>query len=111
MRPITSGGENIFPDEVEAVLRFHPAVADAAVVGVPDTQMGQRLVALIEAGPRQVAPSLEELRQFCIGRLTGFKVPRVVVPVEKVHRASYRQVDQDWAQQAVADALASASGQ
>jgi 3-oxocholest-4-en-26-oate---CoA ligase len=84
MKPITSGGESIFPDEVEAVLRYHPDVEDAAVVGLPDRRMGQYLVALVSSKAGHAAPSTEQVRTFCIGRLTGFKVPRQVLTVEAI---------------------------
>lgn len=72
---IISGGENVFPGEVEQALRTHPAVADVAVVGVPDSQFGARLVAYVV--PRHpVAPTA--LRDFVKGRLASYKVPREV---------------------------------
>jgi len=96
MRPITCGGEMIFPDEVEAVLRYHPAVADAAVTGLPHRALGTYLVALIAAEPDRQPPGIEQVRQFCVGRLSGFKVPRVVLAVDAIQRDEKR-VDYDWA--------------
>ena len=84
MKPITSGGESIFPDEVEAVLRYHPDVADAAVVGLPDRRMGRYLVALVTSKAGHTAPTTDQVRTFCVGRLTGFKVPRRVFTVEVI---------------------------
>ncbi len=72
---IVTGGENVAPAEVEAVLREHPGVADAAVVGVPDPVWGQRVCAfVVPRGER--APGEEELVSFCRARLAGFKLPR-----------------------------------
>jgi fatty-acyl-CoA synthase len=74
---IVSGGENVFPREVEEVLLGHPAVADAAVVGVSDERFGQALVAHVVA--RDGGASPEELRDYLKGRLATYKVPRDVV--------------------------------
>jgi 3-oxocholest-4-en-26-oate---CoA ligase len=104
VRPITSGGETIFPDEVEAVLRYHPDVEDAAVVGLPDPMMGEYLVALIAAPPGHRAPTVEEVRAFCVGRLSGFKVPRHVLGVAAILRQG-RKIDHEWARATAADLL------
>ncbi|HUS16927.1 MAG TPA: 2-succinylbenzoate-CoA ligase, partial [Chloroflexia bacterium] len=71
---IISGGENIYPAEVEAVLLAHPAVAEAAVVGVPDPHWGQRVRAIVALRPGAVATA-EEMRDFCRARLARYKVP------------------------------------
>jgi O-succinylbenzoic acid--CoA ligase len=71
---IISGGENIYPAEVEAVLLSHPGVEEAAVTGIPDARWGQVPVAAIKL--RQDAPlSADELRAFCAARLGRYKVP------------------------------------
>jgi long-chain acyl-CoA synthetase len=74
---IISGGVNIYPAEVEAVLAEHPAVADVAVFGIPDDDWGEQVKAVVEpaAGGGDAALA-EELRRFCRERLAGFKVPR-----------------------------------
>ena len=73
---IITGGENVVPEEVEEVLRSHPGVRDAAVVGRPDTEWQSAVVAVVV--PREGAePDAEELRSWCAGRLAGFKVPKV----------------------------------
>jgi len=70
---IVTGGENVVPDEVEAILRMHPVIADAAVYGVPDEYWGERvLAALVVRGDDLDEPAL---REWCRGRLAGFKVP------------------------------------
>lgn len=71
---IVSGGENVYPSEVEAVLREHDDVLDAAVAAAPDAEFGQRPFAWIVARPGS-APSAGELARFCRARLAGFKVP------------------------------------
>lgn len=109
MKPIRTGGESVFPDEVDAVLRYHPAVADAAVVGVPDRVMGERLVALVVPVAREAAPSAEDILAFCVGRLTGFKVPRTVLVVESIQHLPNGRIDYEWARARAEDLLASAS--
>jgi fatty-acyl-CoA synthase len=81
---IVSGGENVYPREVEEVLLGHPAVADAAVVGVPDERFGQALVAHVVAREGGLPP--EELREYLKGRLAAYKVPREVVVRDSLPR-------------------------
>jgi len=74
---IVSGGENIYPREVEDALYAHPAVAEAAVIGIPDEQWGEavKAVVVLKAGATATA---DELIDFCRGRLAGYKRPRSV---------------------------------
>ncbi len=88
---IVTGGENVYPAEVEAVLRGHPAVAEAAVVGVPDPQWGQQVVAFVRPAPGP-PPAVDELVAFCRARLAGFKVPRRVWLVDQVPRSGLDKV-------------------
>jgi acyl-CoA synthetase (AMP-forming)/AMP-acid ligase II len=104
-KPIDVGGERVFPDEVEAVLRYHPGVADAAVVGVDDRVTGQRLVAVIQAAG-DVAPGLEELTRFSRGRLVGYRMPRSLVVVDAIRRLDSGRPDYDWARSVAATAPA-----
>jgi len=71
---IIVGGENVYPSEVESVLRSHPGVQDAAVLAVPEPVLGHRLRALVVPAS-EPAPTPAQLRRHCAGRLTGFKVP------------------------------------
>lgn len=75
---IISGGVNIYPREVEDVLTMHPAVADVAVIGVPDDEMGEQVKAVIQpSDPEAAGPDLaDELDAFCRQRIAGFKCPR-----------------------------------
>jgi O-succinylbenzoic acid--CoA ligase len=71
---IVSGGENVYPAEIEAALLEHPDIAEAAVAGVPDTAYGRRPAAwLVARGPR--LPGEDELRSFCRHRLASYKIP------------------------------------
>jgi o-succinylbenzoate---CoA ligase len=82
---IISGGENIYPAEVESVLLSHPAVAEAGVFGLPDTHWGQRAVAAVVFHPGISTPPVD-LIAFCSGRLARYKVPRQIIPTETLPR-------------------------
>jgi acyl-CoA synthetase (AMP-forming)/AMP-acid ligase II len=82
---INSGGEKIFPEEVESALKGHPKVFDALVVGVPDERWGQRVACLVQ--PREgEPPSLEELVEHCRTKIAGYKVPRELHLVDSMPR-------------------------
>jgi acyl-CoA synthetase (AMP-forming)/AMP-acid ligase II len=74
---IVSGGENVSPVEVEAVLREHPEVADVGVAGLPDPDLGSRVVAWIVSQPGAL-PRAGDLQRFCRQGLAGFKVPKEI---------------------------------
>ncbi len=83
---IVSGGENIYPEEVERALMEHPAVSDACVIGVPDPEWGQSVAAAVVV---REACNGETLLQFLRGQIAGYKVPRRIVIVESLpHTAS-----------------------
>jgi len=82
---IVSGGENVFPQEVEELLVAHPALGDVAVVGVPDAEFGQRLRAFAVLAPGAVVTEAE-LRDFVRANLAAYKVPREVVFVAEIPR-------------------------
>jgi 3-oxocholest-4-en-26-oate---CoA ligase len=82
---INSGGEKIYPEEVEGALKSHPDVFDVLVVGVPDQRWGQRVAALLQ--PRaDRTPTLDELQAHCRGQIAGYKVPRELILVSEVPR-------------------------
>jgi O-succinylbenzoic acid--CoA ligase len=83
---IRTGGETVWPDEVEAVLRADPGVADVAVVGVPDDEWGQRVAAWIVPADPDAPPTLDELRGRCRERLARFKAPREMILVDSLPR-------------------------
>jgi acyl-CoA synthetase (AMP-forming)/AMP-acid ligase II len=82
---VISGGVNIYPAEVEAVLHAHPDVLDAAVIGVPDEQWGESVKAVVQLRPGATT-SAEELIEFTTERLAGYKKPRSVDFVEELPR-------------------------
>jgi len=82
---IVSGGENVFPSEVEGLLLAHPDVADAAAIGVADAQFGERLRVFVVARAG-AAPSEDELKRFVKDNLARFKVPREIVFVDELPR-------------------------
>lgn len=82
---IISGGENIYPREIEEVLFGHPGVADAAVIGIPDPKWGEVPLAVVVPRPG-AAPTAEDLVAHCRARLAGFKVPKRVEFVKELPR-------------------------
>jgi fatty-acyl-CoA synthase len=86
---VVSGGENVYPAEIEAVLHEHPAVADAAVVGVPDERWGEVCVAFVVLAE---PVSEDELREHCLRQLARFKVPRSFHVVEELPRNSMGKI-------------------
>jgi 3-oxocholest-4-en-26-oate---CoA ligase len=94
---INSGGEKIFPEEVEAVVRSHPDVMDAIVVGAPDERFGQRVAAIVEPRPGRAAPSLDAIQDHCRTHVAGYKVPRQLHVVEKIERSPSGKPDYPWA--------------
>ncbi len=87
---IISGGFNVHPREVEEVLEGHPHVAEAAVVGLPDEDLGEKVVAAIV--PRDPAPTAEALIAFCRSRIAGFKKPREIHFVDALPRNALGKV-------------------
>ncbi|MCH9736603.1 MAG: acyl-CoA synthetase [Actinomycetia bacterium] len=93
---INSGGEKIYPEEVEAALKGHPDVFDALVVGVPDPRFGQHVAAVVQArvGTR---PALADLDAFVRNEIAGYKVPRSLWLVDEVKRSPAGKPDYRWA--------------
>jgi fatty-acyl-CoA synthase len=87
-----SGGENVYPAEVEEVLTAHEAVAEAAVIGIPDERWGETGLAFIVFGPAGERPA-EELAGYCRTRLAAYKVPRHFRAVAQLPRLSSGKVD------------------
>jgi acyl-CoA synthetase (AMP-forming)/AMP-acid ligase II len=95
---INSGGEKIYPEEVEAALKAHPDVFDALVVGVPDPRYGQHVAAVVQAR-RGSRPTLSALDSFVRSEIAGYKVPRSLWLVDEVKRSPAGKPDYRWAKE------------
>jgi fatty-acyl-CoA synthase len=93
---INTGGEKVFPEEVEAALKGHPDVFDAVVVGVPDERFVERVVALVMARAG-ATPTLADLREHCRTTIASYKAPREVHLVEAIERTPAGKPDYRWA--------------
>jgi fatty-acyl-CoA synthase len=89
---INTGGEKVFPEEVEEVIKTHPAVADAVAVGVPDEKFGEAITAVVEATPGVDLDSAEIIAHVK-SKLASYKAPKHVVPVDTIGRAPNGKVD------------------
>ncbi|QLD88149.1 o-succinylbenzoate--CoA ligase [Natronomonas salina] len=89
---IVTGGENVDPTEVADALQTHPAVADCAVVGLPDEEWGELVAALVELADGRSAAA-EELREHCGDRIAGYKIPRKIGFVDDLPRTASGTVD------------------
>jgi acyl-CoA synthetase (AMP-forming)/AMP-acid ligase II len=104
---INSGGEKIYPEEVEGVLKSHPAVFDTVVVGVADERWGQAVCAIVQTRADAVEPSLDDLVEHCRTQLAGYKVPRRLVVVPEIVRSPSGKPDYPWANRVAAPAASS----
>jgi 3-oxocholest-4-en-26-oate---CoA ligase len=99
---INTGGEKVFPEEVEEALKGHPSVFDAVVVGLEDEKWGQRVTAIVQ--PREgTEVDLEALDAHCRTKIAGYKVPRTIHLVAAVDRHPSGKPDYRWAKQAAQD--------
>ncbi len=99
---VNTGGEKVFPEEVEGALKSHPEVFDALVIGVPDERLGQRVAALVQPRPG-AAPDLAALQEHVRGQIAGYKVPRSIWLTEAIRRTVSGKADYAWARQHAAD--------
>lgn len=104
---INTGGEKVYPEEVEAVLKAHPDVADMIVVGVPDERWGQAVCTLVETRPNSSITN-DDLRSFGREKLASYKLPRRTFVVDRVMRSPSGKADTRWARETATD-LATAS--
>jgi acyl-CoA synthetase (AMP-forming)/AMP-acid ligase II len=93
---INTGGEKVYPEEVEAALKSNDAVFDAVVVGVPDERWGERVTAVVQARPG-AAPTLDSLAEHTRAQLASYKVPRSLVLVDEIVRSPSGKPDYRWA--------------
>jgi acyl-CoA synthetase (AMP-forming)/AMP-acid ligase II len=101
---INTGGEKVYPEEVEAVVKGHPDVVDAVVVGVADERWGERVVAVIRPAAG-TSPTIESIQEACRDKLAGYKVPRDIVVVDQIVRSPAGKSDYRWAKEHAATAL------
>jgi acyl-CoA synthetase (AMP-forming)/AMP-acid ligase II len=99
---INTGGEKVFPEEVEAVLKAHPAVFDAVVTGVEDSRYGERVAAVVQTRPDSGRLPAEDLARHCREHVAGYKVPRLFVPAERIERSPSGKPDYRWARETAA---------
>jgi fatty-acyl-CoA synthase len=101
---INSGGEKIYPEEIEQVLRKHPAVYDAVVVGTPDERFGERVTAVVQARPGATLTH-DDLASFAAQSLARYKLPKSLVLVEQMVRSPSGKPDYRWAKTTAIAAL------
>jgi acyl-CoA synthetase (AMP-forming)/AMP-acid ligase II len=106
---INTGGEKVYPEEVEAVLKGHPSVFDTVVVGVADERWGERVVAVVEPrGDQQ--PTLDDIQAWSRTRMAGYKVPRQLSVVDKILRSPSGKADYRWARDRASESVISPKG-
>ena len=105
---VNTGGEKVFPEEVEEALETHPAVRDSTVVGVPDPRLGEAVAAAVELHEGATATP-EELIAHVKGRLAGYKAPRHVLVVDGIGRAANGKADYAGVRQRLLDSLQTAT--
>lgn len=96
---INTGGEKVYPEEVEEAAKSHPAVFDCVVVGVPDDRFVERVCALVSLRPGADTPTLEALQAHCRETIAGYKVPRELRVLDHVVRTPVGKPDYRWAKQ------------
>ncbi len=95
---INSGGEKIYPEEVESAIKSHPSAFDALVIGVPDERWGNRVAAVVQLRPGANL-ELDDLQAHCRQKIAGYKVPRELHCVSHVERSPTGKPDYRWAKQ------------
>lgn len=101
---INTGGEKVYPEEVEQALKAHPDVYDALVAGVPDARWGSHVAAVVQLREGVARPSLREIQAHCRDRLAGYKIPRQLVITESIRRSPSGKADYRWAREVAAAA-------
>ncbi len=96
---INTGGEKVYPEEVEQALKAHPDVYDVLVAGVPDATWGSHVAAVVQLRPGAAHPSLADIQSHCRTRLAGYKIPRQLVITECVQRSPSGKADYRWARE------------
>ncbi|MEU2860665.1 acyl-CoA synthetase [Streptomyces mirabilis] len=94
---INTGGEKVYPEEVEQALKSHPDVYDALVAGVPDEKWGNHVAAVVQLREGAGSPSLEDIQTHCRSHLAGYKIPRQLVITDTIQRSPSGKADYRWA--------------
>ncbi|MER7949532.1 acyl-CoA synthetase [Streptomyces sp. NPDC096079] len=101
---INTGGEKVYPEEVEQALKSHPDVYDALVAGVPDARWGNHVAAVVQLRDGAEPLDLETLQTHCRQQLAGYKVPRQLVLTDRVQRSPSGKADYRWARAVAVEA-------
>lgn len=101
---INTGGEKVYPEEVEQALKSHPDVYDALVAGVPDARWGNHVAAVVQLRADAPPLDLEAVQNHCRPRLAGYKVPRQLVLTDRIQRSPSGKADYRWARSVAVDA-------
>ncbi|MFC0601324.1 acyl-CoA synthetase [Streptomyces palmae] len=96
---INTGGEKVYPEEVEQALKAHPDVYDVLVAGVPDERWGSRVAAVVQPRPGAEPLTEDAVRAHCRAHLAGYKVPRTVVFTDRIQRSPSGKADYRWARE------------
>ncbi|GGW10843.1 fatty-acyl-CoA synthase [Streptomyces narbonensis] len=105
---INTGGEKVYPEEVEQALKSHPDVYDALVAGVPDARWGNHVAAVVQLRADAPPLDLEAVQTHCRPRLAGYKVPRQLVLTDRIQRSPSGKADYRWARSVAVEADADA---
>ncbi|MGW3408811.1 acyl-CoA synthetase [Streptomyces sp. NPDC000888] len=100
---INTGGEKVYPEEVEQALKSHPDVYDALVAGVPDEKWGNHVAAVVQLRRGAHHPSLDDIQTHCRTHLAGYKIPRQLVITETIQRSPSGKADYRWARSVAAE--------
>ncbi|MEV7345289.1 acyl-CoA synthetase [Streptomyces sp. NPDC093544] len=101
---INTGGEKVYPEEVEQALKSHPDVYDALVAGVPDEKWGNHVAAVVQLRGGADRLSLDDIQTHCRSHLAGYKIPRQLVITETIQRSPSGKADYRWARSVAAGA-------
>ncbi|WP_329352398.1 acyl-CoA synthetase [Streptomyces sp. NBC_01261] len=101
---INTGGEKVYPEEVEQALKSHPDVYDALVAGVPDVRWGNHVAAVVQLRAGAERLSLDEIQTHCRTHLAGYKIPRQLVIADSIQRSPSGKADYRWAREVAVSA-------
>lgn len=103
---INSGGEKIYPEEVENAIKSHPDLQDAVVAGIPDERWGQKVAAVLQVKEGRTPPTQEELEQHLSTQISRYKLPRFITYVDLMQRSPSGKPDYGWATGVLTEAAA-----